>query len=464
MKKKELLAMPQVTAPPEMIAAAMADQPYTVKRYYHTETHYPHKTYLKCTESKGVLKACFFLRDSLITGDILPAYELYISKKERGFITFDRLENRWSEAKLDRIDWPHTYYCDRQAWIDPESEQTIKAYFGEENGGYHELLSFQRKIREEQLLARHKRETDPWDEDMEQVPELPKDWKRWAGRVGVPEHFIYYHYKKRGAKVGYCTCCEQEVPIQKPRNNKQGRCPRCRQKITFKAAGKAGRVFTQQYTAYLIQSCRDGFVIREFDLQRIHPRDGRYREAQVCSHETRRVIYDHRLQARAYYWGVYKQKCARWIAGAPMLPSWHGNRDGLIYGRTLPHLAKKELKKTGLIQWIARRKKADPERYLEALRRTPQLEQITKADLWRLAEECVHQNGWFPQKICFYSSSSLTGMLGLHPKGLKRLRQNDGGYLFLSWLQHEELLESVALVSFPTSSLASSAEEFCASS
>lgn len=35
MKKKELLAMPQVTAPPEMIAAAMADQPYTVKRYYH---------------------------------------------------------------------------------------------------------------------------------------------------------------------------------------------------------------------------------------------------------------------------------------------------------------------------------------------------------------------------------------------------------------------------------------------
>lgn len=238
MKKKELLAMPQVTAPSEMIAAAEADQPYIDKRYSQPMTRYPHRAYLKCLESNGILKASFFLRESLITGGVLPAYELYISKEQRNFVTYDRLHNQWRKAKLDQIDWPYEYYCDKRAWVDPESERIIREYFNAEHGGYDELLNFQREVREEQLLARHKRETDPWDEDLKQIPPLPKDWLKWVDKIGIPEHFIYYRYKKGGAKVGYCTHCEHEVPIKNPRYNKVGRCPRCRQPVTFKSEKK----------------------------------------------------------------------------------------------------------------------------------------------------------------------------------------------------------------------------------
>ena len=57
--------------------------------------------------------------------------------------------------------------------------------------GYFGILDFQRKVREEQLDQRHRRITDPWDKDLAQVPELPKDWGRWADKVAVRENFIF---------------------------------------------------------------------------------------------------------------------------------------------------------------------------------------------------------------------------------------------------------------------------------
>ena len=57
------------------------------------------------------------------------------------------------------------------------------------------IRQFQRDVREEQLEQRHRRETDPWDKDMEQVPELPKDWSHWEDKVAIQQNYIYNHYK-----------------------------------------------------------------------------------------------------------------------------------------------------------------------------------------------------------------------------------------------------------------------------
>ena len=77
------------------------------------------------------------------------------------------------------------------------------------------------------------------------------------------ENFIFYHYKRGGAKTGYCTLLRKEVPISgHPYHNKEGRCTRCRHPVVFKALGRAGYFQTDKYYAYLIQRCKDGFVIR----------------------------------------------------------------------------------------------------------------------------------------------------------------------------------------------------------
>ena len=87
---------------------------------------------------------------------------------------------------------------------------------------------------------------------MAQTPKLPKDWKRWVDKVGIGENYIFYQYSRKGAKTGYCTFCEKEVAVSKPRHNKTGRCMRCRHKITYKSIGRAGTVVTEDAKMYLM--------------------------------------------------------------------------------------------------------------------------------------------------------------------------------------------------------------------
>ena len=110
--------------------------------------------------------------------------------------------------------------------------------------------------------------------------------------VAVRENFIFYHYKRGGAKTGYCTFCGKEVPISgHPYHNKKGRCTRCRHPVMFKALGRAGYFQTDKYYAYLVQRCRDGFVVREFRADRTYRKDT-LPHSEPYWHEFRRSIYD----------------------------------------------------------------------------------------------------------------------------------------------------------------------------
>lgn len=269
-----LLAMPMLTASPEMKQAAMADEPKKETTYYgHTYTTRTYFAYMNCLVQDGILKAAFFLPDHLRLDGNNPVYEVFLDKENRQFLTYDHLEKKWRDAKLDRLEWHgRNYYA--TCWVSEEDAALVQDYFSGERGGALGILDFQRNVRDEQLERRHKRITDPWDQDLAQVPELPKDWAHWADKVAVRENFIFYHYKRGGAKTGYCTFCGKEVPISgHPYHNKEGRCIRCRHPVVFKALGRAGYFQTDKYYAYLVQRCRDGFVVREFRADRTYRKD-----------------------------------------------------------------------------------------------------------------------------------------------------------------------------------------------
>jgi len=99
---------------------------------------------------------------------------------------------------------------------------------------------------------------------MKQVHETPKDWNRWVRKVGITQNFIFYQYSRKKETTGYCTWCETEVSIKKPKHNQKGTCPHCRHQIQYKAVGRQRRVRTEEETAYLLQTCGDGLVVREF--------------------------------------------------------------------------------------------------------------------------------------------------------------------------------------------------------
>ena len=438
MIKKELEKLRPLLATRKMMKIAADDIPHTDPKVYWKKVVYQHGLYLRCFVQNGTLKVSFFFTELLRSGGRNPAYELYIEHEKSRFVTYDRLHDKWLNSKLDMLPWPDYVRWSDKVWINPSDYETVKKYLGGQKGGYDGLLEYQRHIRDEELKRRHKRETDKWDEDLAQVPPLPKDWARWVDKVGIPDNYIFYQYSRKGAETGYCSFCEKEVPIQHPRHNKQKTCPCCRHKVAFKSIGKAGTVVTEKRPMYLIQRCKDGFIVREFYGYRKYPR-GEY-TAPECYYylEIRRSFYDRNGKAlRAYFWGLYKLREMRWIPAAVCYAGYGDHDEGRVYGKTLPHLAKNELSRTGLPETLAIDRMIDPEKYLAVLQAVPQMEKIAKANLPCLVHECISGYYNFCEDVHDMEANSLTEMLGINTQELKRLRQNDGGLRFLDWLKFE---------------------------
>lgn len=445
MRKNELRKLRTLKATPKMMKLAAEDVPVREICNYGWSGHsvvreiYQRGLYMRCQILKGILKAAFFFPETMRLGGNMPAYELFICRETGEFLTYDRKRDKWLTAKLDMLDWPDSVRRSKNKWINPEGYASIRKYLGMEHGGFRGLLEYQLKIRKDELKRRHKKETDPWDLDLAQTPELPKDWERWVRKVGIPEHYMYYHYTRKGADTGYCTYCEKEVPIKKTRHNKMGHCPCCRHEVTFKSVGKAGRVNTKTAYMYLIQRCEDGFMIREFSGAG-HYAKGQYENPKFHHRENRRAIYDRNGNAlRAYYWGDYKHSEMRWIATnvCGTYTGWY-DYSGRVYGKTLPDLKKKELQRTGLVETIQNAERIDPERYLAVFKEVPQMEQLAKAGFPRLVQECLSDHSPFKRYFSKHGAGNLAKMLGTDAQGLKRLRENKGGQSFLKWLQYEK--------------------------
>lgn len=254
------------------------------------------------------------------------------------------------------------------------------------------------------MVKRHKKVTDPWDADLSVVPALPKDWNRWVDKVGIQQNYIFYHHAQNGAKTRYCTFCGKEVPLkQHPLHNKEGVCPRCHHRIVYKSYGRAGQICTGINYLYLLQRCGEGFVIRYFEASRRYVK-GRYESPDIYCHEIRRVLYDRRLSSRAYFWGDYAHREWRWVAGVAYRPfGYYGRWQmwGKVYGKTLPSLAREELRDTGLCDWIkAHDSIYDPEEYLAVLKDVPLWEKVWKANLPTLTAEVWKGSSDFTGSPC----------------------------------------------------------------
>lgn len=439
MKKKELMTL----VPPEMSAylkeIAMNDTPAKLK-YLDSYKKYKYGRYLRAKTEKGYLIVSVFLAEHVRAGAAHPVYVVYFDKKADDFITFETDSGRWRQSKLDRLDWP-PYIYESGIYMSRQDEKLVQEYFKTKAGGYKEILQFQRDVRERKLAARYKRKTDVWDEAMKRVPGLPKDWEQWILKNVITEHYLFYQYQRGGATEGYCTRCGKMVPIKHPKYNEMGVCSRCGQKVKFKSVDKAGPIWTERENAYLIQRCKPGIVLRRFEVWMDIPK-GKFLKPEVCFSETKRFLYDEKFNPEPYYYGDFKNRGYRWINGE-CYGHWNGfyyfsytsSSQGKVYPRTLPDLGKKELKQTGLIQWIQKNPVLDPYKYLDSWRKIPVLEQILKAKLPKLADVLVEN----PEKLsCPDSTGSLARRLGIDNAKLKRLRAFDGDIQILYWLQQEK--------------------------
>ena len=135
---------------------------------------------------------------------------------------------------------------------------------------------------------------------------------------------------------------------------------------------------------------------------------------------------------------MYCQREVRWIEGSPCYYNYSWNQSGRVYGKTLPSLGKKELRQTGLVEWIRSHPITDPEKYLAVWEKLPQMEQIWKAGLPRLTDECFNSCDRVRKLVLHPNEPGLIRALGLDTPKFRRLRQLDGDAETLAWLQLEK--------------------------
>lgn len=283
-----------------------------------------------------------------------------------------------------------------------------------------------------------------WDQCMDRLPKIPKDWLRWQKKVGITQNFIFYHYSRRKDQTGYCSWCESEVPISHPHHNTVGNCPKCRHQIQYKALGRAKNIETQKETAYLLQTCGNNvFVLREFQLQMLIVSSS-YKKPVYSFFERRRILYDEELNTKEYYFGRHHwTKESRWIQGklqVPLYPGYGGYMTyerynmGNIYGKSLHGIKNRTFRRTGFYEYAKAKKYLDPVNFFEMVRERPYLERLIKAGLYHLAEDIMDNKA----QIYCKDSGNLGKALGIDGFRLKRLRTNNGGEIFLQWLLLEK--------------------------
>jgi len=163
MKKKELLSLRKLYATPGMMRAAAEDIPKKRTFSYWGGTYTAEASkfdlFMRCALLGDILKVALYQPKSMRLGSRKPAFELFIDREERTFLTYDYEKKRWLTAKLDRLEWQQQYQTGATRWISDKDAKTVMSYLSTETGDYWGILKYQREIRSDELKERHRKET-----------------------------------------------------------------------------------------------------------------------------------------------------------------------------------------------------------------------------------------------------------------------------------------------------------------
>lgn len=452
MIKDELRKLRTLNATKQMMQKAEADdgvekeeKGWNGNRYVR-KYKYRYAMYLRCQNLSGYLKIAIFLPKDMKKGIDKARFEIFINPKAEEYITREYVKGKeaWRTAKIENLNyaysgWSYLYStCYKHSWINAEGAKTIRDVLKVEKTGFDGILEYQERILKQRAEEKYRREVQAFDDDMALIPEVPKNFMEWLRKKGIEEHFIFYHYdSKKEPETGFCSYCEKQVPVVKPRHNRKGKCPCCRRKITYKADGKIKRLETDTYDCRLIQKIEGGFVVRIFDGRKVYS-NRTYENPSYWIHEYERTMYQEDIITQ-YRWENYKQKEYRWVRQKePRLwGSIYGVREkvGLVYPSNIGVLEKTALKHSGLPAMLRRNKKMNVQKYITEERRNPAIEKLVKIGMYKLAENLIdHNNG----ELLYREETDLAKILKLDKQRLKRMKDMDGGISCLRWMQTEK--------------------------
>lgn len=291
---------------------------------------------------------------------------------------------------------------------------------------YEQELSWEKQ----QRAAQRKR--DRIDQQMDEVPSVPKEAEDWVEQQIFPGHILFF--KKEEKRTTYsCTACG--CSSWKKSGWKHGEetvCPRCGRPVT---ANSRQQERIRSVPVVILQCYGQNWVERQFKA--------------VCKWTAGRKDIELFEQCRAIMsegecWGKVWYGL---LSDADEFEQefWDKNQQNkrflasYLYPGNLKEVLKYgNLEKSGMELLANQGEKFHVNRFIVTFHRRPYLEYLIKAGLRRLAADIVEYGWWGEPDEINALGSSLKEALCLDGNRANRMKQLNGGICTLRWLQYEE--------------------------
>lgn len=450
MNKKELESLPRIPLTKELKKKAWSKG--KKKNYRGDVNKFKYKYLMNSRFYRGILKINLYrCEDVRKERYMCPAYEIFLNVEGEQYITLERLSeagersHRWRTAKIENLDaWYWWKEADDFSAANRGTVENIRLYLKQEkrNSIVWEVSNWQagckKRIEERKIL----RNTEKWDKEMEKIPRIPNDFMRWMRRNAFDgENNMYYPFDDKG----FCTACQRMVPLVKnPKHLKKARCPVCKKKVELIQKNRRKKpLWTSSYNwICCVQRYEDGIVVRNFTVRRVTTQDVNTRipKMDYIVMEQNRVLI-HGQDYAVYDWLDYKRRGERWVEDNQ---KHIGNGRCKVYTsnlkRVIPNSIYHKLDKIGIYTGSSWNGGISIEELLVKEATKPLIEMTVKANLYHLGTDFIRRTHNMPEML---PGNTLAKKLGIDNARMKRLKENDGGTVYLKWLKYEKKLNTI---------------------
>lgn len=407
MQKKELLKLPVMKVTEEMRKAAEETRTYS---YWRTPNIVgpKYQKYYRAKKTGGVLEIAIFTWGRIVSGENEPTYRVFLHDGK--YDTWETEAEKWRTANIEHL-WDFREKSEEEKaaygtyWYKEHDRKLIVDFTGSEKQDINSA------VLEWQQYEKHRGETEVIDAAMSLIPDIPKDFEKWAFTDAVPQ-YMYYEYGKR---IGLCTCCGKHHELkEQPKYGKEGTCPGCKRKVQYRTYKKKGRIHDWEYAA-LIQKIQGGYVLRFFALNQLIEQGTR---SYGGMSEKIRITYNEQWNRQAIY-SYHRYKTTnkiRWCNGYEYLSAYGGRKEEercRLYPRNLRKILKgSKLEYSGMPEFARTGIEFYQQDFIDKAKEYTGIEKLIKAEFYNLTNSCISYGSRAPIDLYQKRVKKVLGLTG----------------------------------------------------
>lgn len=407
MQKKELLKLPVMKVTEEMRKAAEETRTYS---YWRTQNIVgpKYQKYYRAKKTGGVLEIAIFTWGRIVSGENEPTYRVFLHDGK--YDTWETEAEKWRTANIEHL-WDFREKSEEEKaaygtyWYKEHDRKLIVDFTGSEKQDINSA------VLEWQQYEKHRGETEVIDAAMSLIPDIPKDFEKWAFTDAVPQ-YMYYEYGKR---IGLCTCCGKHHELkEQPKYGKEGTCPGCKRKVQYRTYKKKGRIHDWEYAA-LIQKIQGGYVLRFFALNQLIEQGTR---SYGGMSEKIRITYNEQWNRQAIY-SYHRYKATnkiRWCNGYEYLSAYGGRKEEercRLYPRNLRKILKgSKLEYSGMPEFARTGIEFYQQDFIDKAKEYTGIEKLIKAEFYNLTNSCISYGSRAPIDLYQKRVKKVLGLTG----------------------------------------------------